>query len=118
VFAVVLCAICLAVPPGAVGSKAATVAPTAAQRSAILRAFGAPRAAWGCLTVRLAASNHRYASVRFLRFRRCERWAFNGVNVIKRKTDNRWKILFEGSAYACPLARIPRQVQRDLRVCP
>ena len=115
-----LCAICFATPAvaAAVASKAATVAPTATQRTAILKAFGERRAGWRCLVVRLAASNHNYATVRFVRSTRCRRWAFNGINVIKRKTDNHWKVLFEGSAYACPLARIPRQVQRDLRVCP
>ena len=36
----------------------ATFAPTTAERSAIIRAFGDPGAAGSCLIVRLAASNH------------------------------------------------------------
>jgi hypothetical protein len=69
------------------------------------------------MSVRLAASNHNYARVRPLRSTSCLRWEFNGINVLKRISDSHWKLLFEGSAYACPVARIPRQVQRDLGVC-
>jgi hypothetical protein len=69
------------------------------------------------MSVRLAASNHNYARVRPLRSTSCVRWVFNGTNVVKRTSASHWKVLFEGSAYACPLARIPRQVQRDLGVC-
>lgn len=110
--------LCALGPAVALASKPATVAPSASQRSAILKAFGVPRAGWRCMRVRLAASNHSYASVRFLGAKGCVRWAFNGMNVIKRKRDNHWSVLFEGSAFACPLSRIPRQVQRDLGVCP
>jgi hypothetical protein len=95
-----------------------TVAPTAAQRAAILRAFGDPPAADGCLAVRLAAANHRYGTVRFRRQHRCRRWAFNGVNLLERVRAGRWRVVFEGSAFRCPLPRIPRQVQFDLGVCP
>jgi hypothetical protein len=115
VLAVAMSGACV-VPASAVATGAGTVPPSPAQRSAILKAFGAPRAGWHCLTVRLAASDHRYATVRPPTSKACARWAFNGRNVLKR-TGTRWKVLFEGSAYACPLPRIPRQVQRDLRVC-
>ena len=108
---------CVAVPSAVAASKASTVAPSATQRSAILKAFGERRAGWPCMTVRLAASNRDYASVRPSFSKACQRYAFNGTNVIKRTSDNHWKVLFEGSAYACPLAKIPRQVQRDLGVC-
>ncbi len=70
------------------------------------------------MAVRLAASNHSYASVQPSTSKRCQRCAFNGMNVLKRRSGDHWKVLFEGTAYACPQARIPRQVQRDLRVCP
>jgi hypothetical protein len=69
------------------------------------------------MSVRLAASNRNYASVRPLRSTSCLRWEFNGMNVLKRTYGSHWKVLFAGSAYACPLPRIPRQVQRDLGVC-
>lgn len=105
-------------PAFALGSTGRTVAPTTAERAAILKAFGDPRAAGPCLIVRLAASNQNYATVRFRAMRRCERWAFNGVNVIKRRSHDHWKVVFEGSAYGCPVGRIPRQVQRDLGICP
>ncbi len=117
---VVALAIAVVAPASALGSKArpGTVAPTTAQRAAILKAFGDPGAAAPCLIVRLAASDHNYATVRFRRTKGCQRWAFDGKNVIKRGKHGRWSIAFEGSAYGCPLPRIPLQVQRDLGVCP
>jgi hypothetical protein len=101
----------------AASAQPLTAAPTHAQRAAILRAFGDPKAANGCLTVRLAASNHKYATVSFRPTRACRRWAFNGLNVLKRVKPGHWHVVFEGSAFSCPLPRIPRQVQMDLGLC-
>lgn len=112
----VLAAIWLALVLASVAAGA-TVAPTSVERSAIIQVFGDPPAAGPCLTVRLAASNHDYAEVRFRATHTCERWAFDGVNVLKRGNAGRWSVLFEGSSYRCPLPRIPRQVQHDLSVC-
>ena len=95
-----------------------TVAPTPAQRAAILKAFGDPGAPARCLSVGLAASNHTYATVRFHPRRGCARWGFNGVNVLQRTHSGVWKVRFEASSYSCPRPRIPRQVQRDLGICP
>jgi hypothetical protein len=96
---------------------ARTVAPSTADRAAIIKAFGDPPAASPCLSVRLAASGRSYATVRPSRAARCVRWAFDGTNVIRRVTPRRWRVVFEGSSYRCPLANIPRSVQRDLGVC-
>ena len=98
-------------------AAAATVSPTPAQKAAIIKAFGDPKAASSCLTVGLATSNHNYAAIRSRTVTRCQKWAFNGVNALKRVKDNYWKVVFEGSAYHCPVAHIPRQVQRDLGIC-
>lgn len=110
----------LAAPPSALGSssKPRTVAPTFAERAAILRAFGDPPTASPCLAPRLAASNRDYATVRFRTTKACRRWAFNGTNIFKRGKDDHWRLVGGGSAYHCPLPRIPAQVQRDLSVCP
>ena len=94
-----------------------TAVPTRAQRAAILRAFGDPKAAAGCLTVELAASNHKYATVSFRPVRACRRWAFNGLNVLKRVKPGHWRVVFEGSAFSCPLPHIPSRVQIDLGLC-
>ena len=112
-----LCALSLVLVLASVAAGA-TVAPTTAQRSAIIRAFGDPAAAGSCLIVRLAASNHEYGDVRPRLTQACQRWAFNGTNVLKRGAAGRWSVLFEGSSYHCPVPRIPRQVQHDLGVCP
>jgi hypothetical protein len=95
-----------------------TVMPTAAQRNAIVHAFGDPASAVPCLNVGLARSDHAYATVRFRDKQSCLRWAFNGTNVLVRGTGGHWEVAFEGSSYHCPLPKIPRQVQRDLGVCP
>jgi hypothetical protein len=118
VCAIVVVGLCLAAPAAVPAAKPSTVAPSRQQRTAILKAFGAARAGWSCMTVRLAASNRAYATVRPLGANSCVRWAFNGMNVIRWWRGRRWRVLFEGSAFACPLSRIPRQVQRDLGVCP
>lgn len=99
-------------------AAAATVAPTASQRSAIIRAFGDPAAAAPCLIVRLAASDPDYGEVRFRTSAACVRWAFNGTNVLERGSAGHWSVKFEGSSYHCPLPHIPHRVQRDLGVCP
>ena len=99
-------------------AAAATVAPTPSERAAIIRGFGDPASASSCLVVRLAQSDRRYGAVQPRLSSRCARWAFNGVNVLLRESDGRWKVLFEGSSYRCPVPRIPRGVQKDLGVCP
>ena len=108
----------LVLPTAALGSAAAgTVAPTAAQRAAIVKGFGDPKAASPCLTVRLAASDHHWASVQPKLTHSCLRYAFDGVNALEQVSTSRWKVVFEGSSYRCPVAHVPRQVQRDLRIC-
>jgi hypothetical protein len=115
--AVVLVVVLVLTTAIAAGAGAKTVAPTRAQRAGVLKAFGDPPAASPCLIVRIAASQHNYGEVHFRTTRKCLKWAFNGVNVIEHVNGTRWRILFEGSAYKCPVARIPRSVQRDLGVC-
>jgi hypothetical protein len=118
--ALVFLMIAVFVPATALGSKAKprTIAPTAPQRAAIIKGFGDPRAASPCLSVSLAASNQNYATVRFRSAKGCLRWAFNGKNILRRGSHDRWSVVFEGSSYRCPLARVPAQVQRQLGVCP
>ena len=94
-----------------------TVAAPAADRAALLKAFGDPPAATPCLATVLAAANHDYGSVRLRSARSCRRWGFNGVNVFRRGAHGRWKDAFEGSSYSCPVARIPVAVQRQLSIC-
>jgi hypothetical protein len=98
------------------------VAAKPSDRTAILKAWNGgarlSRTHAACLLVWLAASDHNYGTVRLRLTRSCEqRWGFNGVNVLKRGHDRHWTVAFEGSAYRCPVAHIPRQVQRDLGVC-
>lgn len=98
-------AIVVALPASAVASEGRLrlFAPAGPQRGAIVKAFGDPPRAEGCLIVGLAASNHKCGSVGPRIERKCRRWEFNGVNVLERRTDDHWRILFEGSAFGCPL---------------
>lgn len=99
-------------------AAAAMLAPTPSERAAIIRAFGDPPSAGPCLVVRLAQSDRSYGEVQPRLTANCARWAFNGVNVLKRERAGRWKVLFKGSSYHCPVPHIPRAVQKDLGVCP
>lgn len=101
----------------AVVAQAGTVAPSSSQKAAIIKAFGDPAAASSCLTVRLSSSNKSYATVRPVLSTRCEKYAFNGVNVLERGAGNRWRVVFEGSSFPCPIAHVPVLVQRDLGIC-
>lgn len=95
-----------------------TVAATRAQRAGILTAFGAPKAEQPCVAVLIAAANANYGTIRFSAASRCQRWLANGVTVFHRVRANRWKMVFAGSAYRCPVTHLPGAVQRDLGVCP
>jgi hypothetical protein len=116
--AVALIAAALVVPALALAAGK-TFPATDAQRAAILKAFGSrSRAQANCLVTLLAASNHNYGTVRAHPNQACAKYDFNGTNVFKRVRDNTWKQVFAGSSYKCPRPNIPRQVQRDLAVCP
>jgi hypothetical protein len=114
---IAIAAVAVILPGSALGAAGKTVPPAPAERSAILKAFGDPAAAAPCLNVRLAASNHNYGTVRFRMRKSCIKWIANGVSIFKRGKHNHWRVAFEGSAWTCPLARIPRSVQRDFGVC-
>jgi hypothetical protein len=114
-----LVAIALTVPAIAFGSPGRTFPPTDAQRAAILKAFGShSKAQSNCMVVLLAASNHNYGTVRPHHNQACTKYDFNGVNVFHRVRDNTWKQVFAASSYKCPRQNLPRQVQRDLAICP
>lgn len=95
-----------------------TITPTPAQRAGVLRALGDPPTADRCLQVQVAASNHSYATVRIISSKSCEKLQANGVSVYQRGSQGRWRLVFAGSAYRCPIAHVPQSVQRDLGVCP
>ncbi|HEY2161652.1 MAG TPA: hypothetical protein VGH24_10125 [Solirubrobacteraceae bacterium] len=116
--AVVFIGLALALPAIALAAGK-TSPPSDAQRAAILKAFGSrSKAESNCMVVLLAASNHKYATVRPHVNRACTKYEFNGKNVFKNTSDNHWKSVFAGSSYKCFLPNIPHQVQRDLAVCP
>jgi hypothetical protein len=109
-----------AVPAIAFASKPTTVAAKGAERTAILKGWAGTtvsRAQAACLTARVAVSNHNYATVRFDTAKSCQKYAFDGVNVLKQGTHDRWKVLFEGSSFSCPLPKIPKSVQHNFGIC-
>lgn len=95
-----------------------TIAPTSRERAAMLRAAGEPALADTCLIVRMAASDPNYGTITARSSTDCARWRSNGVSVYERAQHERWRLVFAGSAYKCPILDVPRSVQRDLDVCP
>jgi hypothetical protein len=92
-------------------SGLAARSPTRQEADAIARVFGKVPA--GCLTIRVST----YALTEFESRppKSCDRYAFNGVSLLKRH-DERWKVLFEASCcYRCPQVPAPAAVKRDLR---
>jgi hypothetical protein len=95
-----------------------TIAPSSRERAAMLRAAREPALAGTCLIARVAASNPNYGTILVRSETDCARWQGNGVSVYERAQPDRWRLVFAGSAYKCPMMHVPRSVQRDLGVCP
>jgi hypothetical protein len=100
-----------------VAAAAATVPASPHVAAAVVKGFGDPPAAVHCLEVLVSASNPDYAAVTFDP-KRCNRFTFNGVNVLHRAAVGDWRVVFEASEYRCPIPQIPKAVQRDLHICP
>jgi hypothetical protein len=88
------------------------------EKRALARVVDTPKK---CLKIRISTRTDRpkWAAVRWrLRKPSCERWAADGVAVMKRRGGNRWKFVTAGSDFECrPLWRkVPRRVARDLGI--
>jgi hypothetical protein len=99
---------------GAQGDRAANKD----EKRAIARKMDTPKR---CLKVRVSTKTDRpkWASVRWrLRKPSCERWAADGVAVLKRKGGNRWRFVIAGSDFECQglWRQVPRRVARDLDI--
>lgn len=87
--------------------------PTKRERAGVAKAVGAPAR---CVRVRVSTVNRRYASALIRNGRRsCRRWAADGVAVFRRG-DGRWRFVTAGSAFECPVPKVPRRVARDLGI--
>jgi hypothetical protein len=88
-------------------------APSKRERAAIAGSADVPKR---CLRIRISTVNRRYASVYIRNARRsCRRWAADGVAVYKRGRA-RWRFVVAGSAFECPVPKVPRRVVRDLGI--
>jgi hypothetical protein len=50
------------------------------------------------------------------RRRSCRRWAADGVAVYKRRTSGGWRFVTAGSAFDCPVPKVPPKVVDDLHI--
>jgi hypothetical protein len=88
--------------------------PTKRERAGIAEKVGAPAR---CLKIRVSTVNTRWARMR-LRLKResCQRWAADGVAVFKKRKGGGWRFVTAGSAFDCPVPKVPPRVVEDLRI--
>jgi hypothetical protein len=88
--------------------------PTKRERAGIAQKVGVPAR---CLAIRVSTVNPRWAKTRIRLARKsCERWAADGIAVFKRRNDGGWRFVTAGSAFDCPVPKVPRRVVEDLHI--
>ena len=88
--------------------------PTKRERAAIGKGVDVPVR---CLKIRVSTVNTRWASMQVRSLRRsCRRWAADGVAVYKRRTSGGWRFVTAGSAFDCPVPKVPPKVVEDLHI--
>lgn len=91
--------------------------PTQAERKAITRVLTGAKVPLACfpLRVKVSTRNSRYASAEYRSVNACGMVMGNGVSILKRGTDQRWRIVETGSDLACNgSGRVPPVVMKDL----
>ena len=89
-------------------------APTKQERAGIAKKVGVPAR---CLRIRVSTVNTRWASTHVRNARRsCRRWAADGIAVFKRTKAGGWRFVTAGSAFDCPVPKVPPRVVEDLRI--
>jgi hypothetical protein len=86
----------------------------AAGEAGIASAYGYPLR---CLSITRSADYPQYARADFDRLRACGRYDWTAVAIL-RQDHGTWQTVVRASNYICPLAGLPRPVQRALLVCP
>jgi hypothetical protein len=104
---------------GLFGATAAVASrkPSATERAAIAQAMQVPRR---CVKIRVATVRKGWArlDLRVPLPKSCQRYAADGVVVLKR-TDDVWRQRFAGSSWSCPIKGVPEAVRKDLKIgCP
>jgi hypothetical protein len=72
-----------------------------------------------CVKVYVSSVNGYYALIDFDRYpipENCHEPA-NGIMIMHYR-DHRWRFVFAGSSYRCPIRGVPKRVGRDLKACP
>jgi hypothetical protein len=107
--ALLLLAAALALPAIAHADRA----PTRAEAARIAEVAGAPPR---CLKIRVSTVNSRWASAYRRNLRRgCRRYQADGVAVFRRRSSG-WRFVVAGSAFECPVPKVPKAVVRDLGI--
>jgi hypothetical protein len=88
--------------------------PTKRERAGIANKVEVPAR---CLKIRVSTVNTRWAKMRLRNLRKsCQRWAADGVAVYKRRKDGGWRFVTAGSAFDCPVPKVPPRVVTDLHI--
>jgi hypothetical protein len=88
--------------------------PTERERAGIAKKVGVPAR---CLKIRVSTVNTRWAKTRIRVARKsCARWAADGIAVFKRRTGGGWRFITAGSAFDCPVPKVPPRVVADLHI--
>jgi hypothetical protein len=89
-------------------------APTKQERAGIAKKVGVPAR---CLKIRVSTVNSRWASTHVRNARTsCRRWAADGIAVFKRRKAGGWRFVTAGSAFECPVPKVPPRVVEDLGI--
>ncbi len=105
--------IALAIP--AIASAARQ--PTQAERKSITRVLSGAKVPRTCfpLHIKVSTRNSHYASAEYRSVNACGMVMGNGVSILKRGADQRWRIVETGSDLACNgSGRVPAGVMKDL----
>ena len=88
--------------------------PTSHERAGLSNKVGVPGR---CLAIRVSTVNPRWAKTRIRLARKsCRRWAADGIAVFKRRTGGGWRFVTAGSAFDCPVPKVPPRVVEDLEI--
>ena len=88
--------------------------PTKRERAGIAKKVGVPAR---CLRIRVSTVDTRWARMQIRNLREsCRRWAADGVAVYNRRKDGGWRFVTAGSAFDCPVPKVPPKVVVDLHI--
>lgn len=114
----VMLAVLVSVPAGALAHRRATKPERTAILAAVVRQHQLSKTQAACQKVTISTVNQRYAALTWPKklSRACMRVAANGV-IVEHRTARGWRLVTVGSDLRCPIKGVPGAVARDLGLC-